>query len=50
MGPHPVAASSATRGASLSAEEVKKAVEPYEADQDEIDRDNIVQQTRHEQN
>ena len=40
----------ATRGASLSAEEVKKAVEPYEADQDEIDRDNIVQQPRHEQN
>jgi len=46
----PSPASSATRGASLSAEEVKKAVEPYEADQDEIDRDNIVQQPRHEQN
>ena len=43
----PSPASSATRGASLSAEEVKKAVEPYEADQDEIDRDNIVQQPRH---
>jgi hypothetical protein len=26
------------------------AVEPYRADQDEIDRDNIVQQPRHEQN
>jgi hypothetical protein len=26
-----------------SADEVKKAIEPYEADQDEIDRDNIVQ-------
>jgi hypothetical protein len=30
------------RHANLSAEEVKKAVEPCEADQDEIDRDNIV--------
>ena len=46
----PSPASSVTRGASLSAKEVKKAVEPYEADQDEIDRDNIVQQPRHEQN
>src|SRR5262249_23161019 len=46
----PSRASSATRGASLSAEEVKKAVEPYGADQDEIDRNNIVQQPRHEQN
>ena len=43
-------ASSAKRGASSSADEMKKAVEPYEADQDEIDRDNIVQQPRHEQN
>lgn len=33
-----------------SADEVIKAVEPYDADQDEIDRDNIVQQPRHEQN
>ena len=33
-----------------SADEVVKAVEPYDADQDQIDRDNIVQQPRHEQN
>src|SRR5262244_3088299 len=46
--PHP--APRAARAWRLSAEEVKKAVEPYEADQDEIDRDNIVQQPRHEQN
>ena len=32
-----------------SADEVIKAVEPYDADQDEIDRDNIVQQPRHQQ-
>src|SRR6266480_6780270 len=43
-------ASSAKRGASSSADEMKKAVEPYEAHQDEIDRDNMVQQPRHEQN
>jgi hypothetical protein len=29
---------------------VIKAVEPYDADQDEIGRDNIIQQSRHEQN
>src|SRR5258708_39105763 len=50
MGLTPSPASGARRGASLSAEEVKKAVEPYDANQDEIDRDNIVQQPRHEQN
>jgi hypothetical protein len=51
MGPHPVARIQRhARHANLSAEEVKKAVEPYEADQDEIDRNNIVQQPRHEQN
>src|SRR3954469_7074425 len=33
-----------------SSDEVIKAVEPYDADQDEVDRDNIVQQSRHEQN
>jgi len=36
--------------ASSSADEVKKAVEPYGAHQDEINRDNIVQQLRPEQN
>src|SRR5262245_17370819 len=35
---------------SSSSDEVIKVVEPYDADQDEIDRDNIVQQSRHEQN
>jgi hypothetical protein len=29
---------------------MENAVDPYDADQDEIDRDNIVQQSRHQQN
>jgi hypothetical protein len=33
-----------------SADEVIDVVEPDRADQDEIDRDNIVQQSRHQQN
>jgi hypothetical protein len=33
-----------------SADEMENAVDPYDADQDEIDRDNIVQQSRHQQN
>ena len=33
-----------------SADEMKNAVDPYDADQDEIDRHNIVQQPGHEQN
>jgi hypothetical protein len=28
---------------------MENAVDPYDADQDEIDRDNIVQQSRHQQ-
>src|SRR5262245_29465157 len=34
----------------LSADEVVDVVEPDRADQDEVDRDNIVQQPRHQQN
>jgi hypothetical protein len=37
-------------GARPSTDEMVDAVEPYRADQDEIGRDNIVQQPRHEQN
>jgi hypothetical protein len=37
-------------GTRPSTDEMIDAVEPYRADQDEIDRDNIVQEPRHEQN
>ena len=37
-------------GARPSSDEMIDAVEPYRADHDEIGRDNIVQQPRHEQN
>jgi hypothetical protein len=43
----PCQARQSSRG---SADEVIKAVEPYDADQDEVGRDNIIQQSRHEQN
>jgi hypothetical protein len=48
----PSTAASAIRAAPVhsSPDEMKNAVDPYNADQDEIDRDNIVQQPRHEQN
>jgi hypothetical protein len=36
--------------AGSSPDKMEKAVDPYDADQDEIDRDDIVQQAWHEQN
>src|SRR5262245_52147661 len=50
MGPHPVARIQCHARRKLVSGRSEKGFEPYEADQNEIDRDNIVQQPRHEQN